>query len=41
MLKIDMCGAISFLTGNAGNRSIRTGQPVQVSELVRFDEISR
>jgi predicted dehydrogenase len=29
-------GAMSVLTGFAGNRSIRTGLPVQVSELVHF-----
>ncbi|AEI41137.1 Gfo/Idh/MocA family protein [Paenibacillus mucilaginosus] len=29
-------GAMSILTGIAGNRSLRTGQPVRVSELVRF-----
>jgi len=29
-------GAMSILTGIAGNRSIRTGLPVNVSELVRF-----
>ncbi|UUZ94260.1 Gfo/Idh/MocA family oxidoreductase [Paenibacillus sp. P25] len=30
-------GAMSILTGIAGNRSIRTGLPVQVADLVRFD----
>ncbi|CAG7618257.1 Putative oxidoreductase YteT [Paenibacillus solanacearum] len=29
-------GAMSILTGIAGNRSIRTGLPVQVGDLVRF-----
>jgi predicted dehydrogenase len=29
-------GAMSILTGIAGNRSLRTGQAVQVSELVKF-----
>lgn len=29
-------GAMSILTGIAGNRSIRTGQPVQVKDLVQF-----
>ena len=29
-------GAMSILTGIAANRSIRTGQPVQINELVQF-----
>src|SRR5690606_12182005 len=29
-------GALSILTGVAGNISIRTGQPVQVDSLVKF-----
>ncbi|UJF34752.1 Gfo/Idh/MocA family protein [Paenibacillus hexagrammi] len=30
-------GAMSILTGIAGNISLRTGQPVQVDKLVKFD----
>lgn len=34
-------GAYSILTGIAGNRSLRTGQAVQVNELVRMPSITR
>ena len=29
-------GAMSILTGIAGNISIRTGQPVKIDDLVKF-----
>lgn len=34
-------GALSILTGIAGNKSLRTGMPVRVDDLVRFSKTKR